>query len=169
MEAFTQIFETFGVTWPKFIAQIILFIIVYGFLSKFAFGPIITMLEERRRRIEEGQLNAEKIKQQLADAELRYQEILHKANTEAQALIDEAHISGAAMTQRQTQEAIRAAEEILTKARTEIDQERGKMVADVKRQMVGLVVETTSRVTGKVLNDADKKRLNEETVTQLAS
>lgn len=168
MDAITQIFTTFGVTWPKFIAQIVLFLIVYGILSKFAFGPIIKMLEERRRRIEEGQLNAEKIKQQLAEAEIRYQEVLHKANTEAQAIINEARASGEALTQRQTQEAIRSAEDILVKARAEIDLEQKRMVADVKKQMIHLVVDTTAKVTGKVLTDVDQKRLSEETAKQLA-
>ena len=72
MDILKQIFEQFGVEWPKFIAQVILFIIVYLILKKFAFGPIIAMLEERRKRIEEGMQNAEKIKQQLAESEARY-------------------------------------------------------------------------------------------------
>ena len=52
--------QQFGVYWPNLIAQLILFAIVYFVLKSFAFKPIIAMLEERRRRIEEGQLNAEK-------------------------------------------------------------------------------------------------------------
>ena len=83
MDVVTQIFTNFGVTWPKFIAQVILFLLVYWVLNKYAFGPVLKMLNERRRRIEEGQHNAEKIKKQLAEAELRYQEILRKANEEA--------------------------------------------------------------------------------------
>ena len=65
MEALTQILTNFGVNWQKFGAQAILFLIVYLVLKKFAFGPAVAMFEERRRRIEEGQLNAEKIKKQL--------------------------------------------------------------------------------------------------------
>jgi F-type H+-transporting ATPase subunit b len=61
--------QQFGVNWPSFIAQVILFVIVYFVLRKYAFGPIVTMLEERRRRIEEGQINAERIKKQLAEAQ----------------------------------------------------------------------------------------------------
>jgi len=59
-----DLLNTFGLEWPKFLAQLILFIIVYFVLKKFAFGPIIAMLEERRKLIEEGQLNAKKIKKQ---------------------------------------------------------------------------------------------------------
>ena len=169
MDQFTQLMCQFGVTWPKLIAQIIIFLVLYLTLQKLAFGPIIKVLEERRRRIAEGQENAEKIKQQLADAEKRYEEIIHKANAAAQQLIDEARKSGDAPTQKQAQDAIRQAEEIISKARADIEIERNKMEAEVRKQMVGLVVDTTAKVTGKVLTSEDQKRLNEETERQLAA
>jgi F-type H+-transporting ATPase subunit b len=169
MDQFSQLMAQFGVTWPKLIAQIIIFVVLYLTLQKLAFGPIIKVLEERRRRIAEGQENAEKIKQQLADAEKRYEEIVQKANAEAQQLIDEARKSGEALTQKQAQDAIRQAEEIISKARADIEIERNKMEAEVRKQMVGLVVDTTAKVTGKVLTSEDQKRLNEETERQLAA
>lgn len=169
MEIFESVFETFGFDWPKFLTQVILFVIVYTLLSKFAFGPVVKMLEERRKRIEEGQVNAEKIKKQLAEAELRYQEILRKANDEAQKLIEEARKSTEVNTQRQLQQAIKDAEEIIVKANESIVQERAKMVSEVKKEMLHLVVDTTSKVTGKVLDENDQRRLSEETAKQLAT
>ncbi len=62
-------------------------------------------------------MNAEKIKQQLAEAEQRHAEILAKANAEAQKMIDEARASAGASAERKQQEAIAAAEQILAKAR----------------------------------------------------
>jgi len=166
METF---FSDFGITWGKFLSQIILFAIVYLILSKFAFGPVLRMLEERRKRIEEGQLNAEKIKKQLAEAELRYQEVLRKANEEAGRLLEEARESADASTQRQVQAAIREAEEVIQKAKESISQERSKMVAEVKHEMVSLVVDTTSKVTGKILTAEDQKRLSAETAKELTA
>lgn len=164
-----EIFTTFGVSWGKFIAQIILFLVVYWVLKKYAFGPILEVLNERRRRIEEGQQNAEKIKRQLAEAELRYQEVLRKANEDATKLIEEARASSDAHTQRQLQQAIKDAEGIVIKAQESITQERNKMVAEVKKEMVNLVVDTTSKVVGKVLTPEDQKRLSEDTSKQLAA
>ena len=169
MDVITQIFSNFGVTWPKFIAQIVLFLVVYWVLNKYAFGPVIKMLSERRRRIEEGQHNAEKIKKQLAEAELRYQEVLRKANEEATRLLEEARNSSDAISQKQLQQAIKDAEGIIAKAQDTIVQERNKMVSEVKKEMVGLVVNTTAKVVGKVLTPEDQKRLSEETVKQLAA
>jgi F-type H+-transporting ATPase subunit b len=169
MDVITQIFSNFGVTWPKFIAQVILFLLVNWVLSKYAFGPVLKMLQERRRRIEEGQHNAERIKKQLADAELRYQEVLRKANEDATKLLEEARTSSDAISQKQLQQAIKDAEGIIAKAQDTIVQERNKMIYEVKKEMVGLVVNTTAKVVGKVLTPEDQKRLSEETVKQLAA
>ncbi len=169
MDQLHSLLTQFGVSWPKLIAQIIIFLTLYFTLLKFAFGPIIKVLEERRRRIEEGQANAEKIKQQLADAEKHYEEVTHKANLEAQKLIEEARKSGDALKEKKAQDAIREAEEILVRARQDIEIERNRMNAEVKSQLVHLVVNTTAKVTGKVLTPEDQKRLNDETTAQLAS
>ncbi|MFM8365501.1 MAG: ATP synthase F0 subunit B, partial [Verrucomicrobiota bacterium] len=116
MDTVTQLFTQFGVSWPKFLAQIVLFTTVYLILKKFAFGPIIAIFEERRKTIEEAQANAEKIKRQLAESELRCQEILRKANADAQRIIEEGRASSDATAQKHLQQAIKDAEGIIAKA-----------------------------------------------------
>ena len=164
-----QIGSSFGVTWPKFIAQLILFLIAYFVLSRYAFGPIMKILEERRKRIEEGQLNAEKIKKQLAEAELRYQEVLRKANDDAQLLLEESRKNNEAFSQREMEKAVKESAAIVERARHEITSERNRMVDEVKREMVSLVVKTTAKVAGKVLSPEDQKRLSEEAAKDLAT
>ena len=150
-----QLLTQFGVTWPKFIAQVILFLMVYAILKKFAFGPVIAIFEQRRRTIEEGQANAEKIKKQLAESEIRCQEILRKANTDAQRIIEEARTASDVQTQKQLQQSIKDAEGIIIKARETVELDRARMVAEVKKEMLHLVVDTTAKVVGKVLTEAD--------------
>src|SRR5205823_12908180 len=82
--------ETFGWNRKLFLAQVVSFCIVALLLRRFAYKPILAVLEDRRRKIEEGQLNAEKIRKEFADAEKRYQEIVSTANAGAQRLIDDA-------------------------------------------------------------------------------
>ena len=161
--------QQFGVYWPNLIAQLILFAIVYFVLKRFAFKPIIAMLEERRRRIEEGQLNAEKIKKQLAEAQTKYEEILAKANADSQKLLEEVRASGDRLAEQKRQEAIAAAEQITLKAQEAIALERDKSMAEMKRELGRLVVDATSRVTGKVLSPDDHEKINEETARQIAA
>src|SRR5206468_6504369 len=76
--------DTFGWNWKLFLSQVISFGIVAFLLQRFAYKAILALLEQRRRKIEEGQINAEKIKKELAEAEKRYQEVLAEANADAQ-------------------------------------------------------------------------------------
>jgi F-type H+-transporting ATPase subunit b len=169
MKVLTDLFENFGIDWPKFLAQTILFLVVYLILRRFAFASVITMLEERRRRIEEAQLNAEKIKKQLAEAELRYEEILRKANLDAKKMIDEARASAEALMTKETQRAIKDAESIIVRAHEVTMLDRQHMIDDVKKEMLHLVVHTTSQVVGKIISPEDQQRLSMETTSALAT
>ena len=160
--------ETFGWNWKLFLAQVISFCIVALLLRRFAYKPILAVLEDRRRKIEEGQLNAEKIRKELAEAEKRYQEIVDKANADAQRMIDEARQSAAHLSERKQQEAIGAAEQIVAKAKEAAALEHERQMQALKRELGRLVVETTEKVTGKVLTSEDQKRLQEEAVRQVA-
>src|SRR5467141_1955132 len=159
--------NTFGWNPWLFLSQVISFVIVALLLRRFAYKPILAVLEERRRKIEEGQLNAEKIKKELAEAEKRYQEILAKANADAQKMIDEARESAAHLSERKQQEAIGAAEQIIAKAREAAALEHDRTMESLKRELGRLVVDTTAKVTGKVLTQEDQRRLQEEAAREV--
>ena len=69
MDVLLDTLKQFGVTWPKFLAQVLLFLIVYLILKKYAFGPVMEVLESRRQRIAEGEENLKRIKSDLEAAE----------------------------------------------------------------------------------------------------
>src|SRR5213595_1697804 len=160
--------DTFGWNWKLFLSQVISFCIVAFLLRRFAYKPILAVLEDRRRKIEEGQLNAEKIRKELAEAEKRYQEIVAKANADAQRMIDEARESSSHLAERKQQEAITAAEQILAKAKEAAALEHERQMQTLKRELGRLVIDTTAKVTGKVLTPEDQRRLQEEAARQVA-
>jgi F-type H+-transporting ATPase subunit b len=159
--------ETFGWNWKLFLSQVISFCIVAYLLQRFAYKPILAVLEERRRKIEEGQINAEKIKKELAQAEKRYQEIIAKANADAQKMIEEARDSAAHLSDRKQQDAIGAAEQIIAKAREAAALEHDRTMESLKHELGRLVVDTTAKVTGKVLTQEDQRRLQEEAAREV--
>jgi len=161
--------EQFGWNLKLFLSQVISFVIVALLLRKLAYKPILAVLAQRRQQIADAQLNAEKIKQQLADAEQRHAEILAKANAQAQKMIDDARESASHVAERKQQEAVAAAEQIMAKAREASAIEHEKTMTDLKRELGRLVVDTTAKVTGKVLTADDQRRLQEEASRQLAS
>jgi len=163
-----QIARTFGVDWSHLIAQIISFTIVALLIYKFAYQRVLTILEERRQRIAEGLANAERTKEELAKTEIARQEVLAQANTQANRLIEEARAAAARVQEQETQKAVAEAAEIIAKAREAAALEKSRTMAELRREIGRLVVETTGRVAGKVLTPEDQRRLAEETTRELA-
>ncbi len=161
--------QTFGWNWPMFLSQVLSFIIVAFLLRIFAYKPILAVLQQRREQIAQAQLNSEKIKQQLAEAEQRYSEILARGNAEAQKMIDDARNSASVVAERKQQEAVAAAEQIVAKAREASAIEHERTMAQLKHELGRLVIDTTAKVTGKVLTPDDQRRLQEEASRAMAS
>ncbi len=164
----TEILETFGLDWPKFIAQVIIVLLVYTILSKYAFGPVLGVLEARRRRIAEGESNLETIKAEMDKAEENVRATLDRANADAERLIVEARESAEAVRVQKTQEAVKEANQILEKARDGARLEHERVMGELKRDFGRLVIDATAKVTGKVLDDQDQVRINEEATSQIA-
>jgi F-type H+-transporting ATPase subunit b len=158
----------FGVDWPHLLAQIASFCIVCFLLYRFAYRPILAMLELRRQQIADGIANAEKIKAELARTEAQRHTVMMQAKAEATKFIEEARAAAARLQSEEAQKAIAAAEQIMAKAREAASLDQARMLADLRQEVGRLVVQTTARVAGKVLTPEDQIRLAEEAARQLA-
>ena len=160
---------TFGVNWPLFISSLIAFFVVALGLKKFAYGPVLEVLEERKQRIAEGIENADKIKAELENTQAEKDRILAEANQKAQELITEARAAAEKVRESKTQDAVKEAEEIIRKAREATEADRDQMMTELKAEIGRLVVDTTAKVSGKVLSAEDQQRLIDETNRELAA
>ena len=161
--------QVLGIQWLKLIAQFINFGIVLLILWKFAYKPVFAMLEARKQKIAESVANAEKIQAELAKTEAERLRILNQASDVANQMIEQAREAAARVREVETQKAIAAAEQIIAKAREASAQDHAKMLAELKREVGRLVVQTTATVTGKILTAEDQKRLAEETSKQMVA
>ncbi len=163
-----DIAKVFHVDWPTLIAQVVILLVVFAVLNKFAFGPVTRLLLERRQRIEEAEANFAQSKEKLANASAEAGKVLEGANAQAARLIKEAQDAAAATAEKKRQEAIAEAAAIIAKGREAAAIERDQVFATLKRDFGRLVVETTGKVTGKALTSEDQARINQEAVTQIS-
>jgi len=164
-----RIVTTFGVDWPHLLAQVASFCIVCLVLYRFAYRPVLKMLEVRRQQIALGKANAERIEAELARTEAMRQEVMAQANAQANKFIEEARAAATRVRAQETQKAIAAGEQIMIKAREAAGQEHDRMLAELKREVGRLVVQATTTVTGKILTSEDQHRLAAETAKQVAA
>ena len=161
--------QKFGLAWPKFLAQVLIFLAVYTVLNKFAFGPILAMLEQRKQRIADGEAKLDKIAKDLAEAESNAKAIITKANAEGDRLVKEAGDSAKSLAEKKQQEAIHEANQIMAKAREAAQLEHEQLMSQLKREFGRMVADATGRVTGKVLTADDQARLSKEAAAQVSA
>ena len=162
-----ELIRNFGWHPSLFFSQLIAFLIVCFLLKKFAYGPVMEMLEQRKQRIEDGETKLIEIEKQLEESEAQRAALIEKANDDAKRMITEAKDSATAIGEQKAQEAVAQAQTILNKAQEAARAERASMAAELKQEFGRLVVATTSQVAGKELDEKDQKRINEEAVSSL--
>ena len=157
----------FGLAWPQFISQLVIFLILFLVLRRYAFKPITAVLAERQRVIEESVTNAERVRQELEAAEKSRAEIMARAGAEGNRLIEEAKKSADSIGSKKIQEAVQQAEALIRKAEEAAAQDRERMMVELKQELGRLVVATTTKVVGRVLTPEDQERLQKETLQNL--
>lgn len=135
-----------GVDGKAFVIQLITFVLAYLVLRRFAFGPILKILAERRETIESGVKLGEEMRKEKADLEDQVAEALAKARQEADGII--------AAAQDTAHQAVREAEEkartktatILKEADARIVQDTARARKQLEKELVGLVSEATEAI-----------------------
>jgi len=161
--------ETFGFNTWAFVAQVLSFSIVCAVLYKFAYHPILKLLEDRRQQIELTYREAAAIKVQVADAERRANDIVVQASSGAHKIVEEAKVAAQEFQEKQIGQAKQDAEDLITKAREATKRDYERMLVELKGEVARLVVETTAKVTGRILTPEDQRRLVEEANREIAA
>lgn len=169
MDQVKQVLESFNVNGPAFFASLVNFIVLLFILHRFAYKPLLQVLDDRRTKIAEAMKQAEQIKEELAKTQTAREEILFKTNENAQRMLDEAKAAAAQFRDQKLTEALQAAQDTMRKAQEAARLERDRLMGEFRKEMITLVLITTAKVTGKILTEADQKRLADETLKELAA
>ena len=149
------------------VAAIIVFIILFAVLKKFAWGPILKGLQERENKIKGDLERAEEAAQQAANTLKEYQASLAQAHAEAQKVIDrgrnDAERIGAEIKQ-QTQAEIT---QMRQRAEQEIRVAKEQALADIYAQTAVLATAVAGKILRREVNAQDQQRLVEESITEL--
>jgi F-type H+-transporting ATPase subunit b len=145
----------------------ITFLLLVVLLSKFAWGPIVKMLDERERTIRDA---IEQAKKERAEAE--------RALTEQKAVLAGAQREAAALAQKSRQEvevlradltarARKEADDLVAQARKQIQEEKSKALAELKGQVADLAIEAARRLIQSSLDEKSQRALVEEYIAKL--
>jgi F-type H+-transporting ATPase subunit b len=161
--------EALGIDPALLIWQAAAFGLLCYLLYRFAYKPVMNMLDQRTERIRESIAQAEQIKQELAAAQKRGEEEMQRARVESQELVRNAQAASQRTIAAAQEEAQRQREKMLEEARSQIVNETEKAKSDLRREVGRLTVLAATRVIGQELqtNPQLHERLVDEALTQV--
>ena len=157
-------FDSFGINVLSLIWYLLLFGAVLYLLRRFAFGPVVVMIDARQAEINRALDEAQEAVASVKSSRDRAEKILWDAGQEAQEIVRRAERVANDLQADARREAKTQQDAMIAKARTEIEQERLQAIADIKRQVVDLALVAAGSVLRENL-DAEKNRtLIEQTI-----
>ena len=146
---------------------LICFAITFFVLRKYAFGPIQRTIDERRDRIRKAVEEADHARAEAQQLLEQHRALITSAKSDAADILAEARKVGDAQIERVKKEAEEERQRRLEETKRQIDAETKRSLDLIRTEVADLTLEATARVTGKVLDGEDQRRLIDEAIAEL--
>ncbi len=145
----------------------ICFITLVGLLAKFAYKPIVAMIESRAISIKEELESSEKARQDAEALLVQYQSQLDEGRAEVQKMIEEGRSVGEKLKREIVDKAAEESKELVKKAQEEIEREKKKALMELQEQVAELSVQVASKMISETLQQKDHEKLIENALAQV--
>ena len=146
---------------------LIAFAITFFVLKRFAFGPIQRTIDERRERIRQSVEEADHAREEARQLLEQHRALIAQAKGEAAEILADARKVADAQVERVKEESEADRQRRLEETRRQIESETKRSLDRIRTEIADLTLEATARVTGKVLDAEDQRRLIDEAIAEL--
>jgi F-type H+-transporting ATPase subunit b len=166
-EADTSLLGTFGLDWKLFLAQLINFAVIVFVLTKWVYKPLIKMMDERRKKIEDGIQNAERAEKKLDSAKETEEKMMNEARALGKEFIDEGKKKGDLERQRRVEASRVIIDGQLKESKEHLNREAESAKEQARKDVAKLVLAATEKVTKTTLDEKEHHRLIEDSIKEL--
>jgi F-type H+-transporting ATPase subunit b len=146
---------------------IVCFLATFFVLRKFAFGAIQRIIDERRQRIREALAEADQARSEARAMLEEHRTMMAQARGQAEEILAEARRVTESQRKRLRDELDVDRQRRLEETERQIQAETQRALALIRAEVADLTVVATQKVTGKILDDKDHKRLIEDAIREL--
>ena len=150
-----------GIDWKLLLAQVVNFVVVLLVLKRFAYQPMLKLLDERTAKIEKGLVDAESASRKLSEMEMKEKAVLADARTEAKRILAETDEAAAKRDAAKMTETEARVKKLLEESENKIAEDRKKMLEEAKRELAGTVLMAVEKVLSEKMDGAKEKELIE--------
>ena len=146
---------------------LVAFGLTYWVLKRYAFGPIQKLIDERRDRIRRSLEEADRARDEARKLIQEHRALIGQARGQAEEILAEARRVADSQRQRVKEETEADRRRRLEETKRQIEAETHRALAQIRAEVAELALVATAKVTGKVLDDADHRRLIEDAISDL--
>ncbi|MBI1908009.1 F0F1 ATP synthase subunit B [Candidatus Uhrbacteria bacterium] len=158
---------TFGLNGGMFVAQLVNFLLVLFVLWKFAYKPVLRMLEEREAKIAKSVADAEAVEARVREFEVEREALLAAARKEAQEIVTAAVAQSETRKEEMIDAAKREVERVIAKGKQQLIIDKESMLREVRKDMVDIAVKAAARILHTGVDEGKSKSLAEEVVRKM--
>lgn len=164
-----ELIHNLGIDWKILLAQIINFAIILFVLKKFAYKPILKVLDDRRKKIEEAIERSKSVDQKMAEIEALREKIMVEAREESSRIIKKAEEAAYKIQEAALKEAYSKSEKFMAESMKKIQAEREKIFQEVKRETADLVYAAVEKTVGDLADEKLKAKMVEDALEFVSS
>ena len=157
------------IDYRQVLTQIVGFVIMVFLLRRFAWGPVLGLLEARRQKIAGEFEEAERRKAEAAELKTRYEVELRGIEAQARQRLQEAMAEGQKLAAEIKSQAQSEATQRMQQASDEIAREREKAKEILKEQMIALSVRAAEKILRQKLDEATQRQLVSEFIDEVGA
>ena len=151
----------------EFYLSVLSFVILFFFLKKFAFPPILSALDEREKKIRSDIEESEKLKQDVQEIKLSLENKLKAAHEKAETIVQLAQDEAKKLQEKTVQETEVKVKQVQREAEQEIESSRNKLLQEIRSYTATLTIASAENFLKKTMDDTDKKRLVDDSIEQV--
>jgi F-type H+-transporting ATPase subunit b len=159
-----ELFGKLGIDWKLLIAQVVNLAIVFWVLKRFAYKPILQVLERRSQRIAQSMRDATAVAQERKGLVAEKERMLSEARAESGRITDTARKDAEAYLDRTKQEARADTEKMKTDAKKDIARMKDAIVDETRGDLADLIMLATEKVVRIKLDHVEDRRMIEDVV-----
>lgn len=163
-----ELIEKFGIDARTLIAQAINFLIVLIVLYKFAFKPVLRLLDERAKKIQMSLKHAQDIERKMQELDAIQERMMREVQQKSQELLKKTQEKSDQERQFIVSQAKGEVKEIIEKAQKEIQNTRKKLIEESREDLVAIVTEALSKILPQKIDKTAERKMIEGIVASVA-
>lgn len=159
---------TLGINLNIFVAQLVNFLVVLLVLWKFAYKPLVKILDDRSHKIEESLKQSDAVEVRVKQLEIEQKQIIATAKGEAMQILEMAKQDADARKQELLAVAKKEVERVVQQGKEQLQAEKAQMIHEAKTELVQLAVAATKKILESEVDEKASQKIASDVIQKMS-